>query len=144
MQKIIILGNIGKDADVKTFDGGTQVANFSVAVTERGYKKADGTQVSDHTEWFNCSMWGKNLDNLATYLTKGQKVSIVGKNRTRTYDTEDGTKRYVTELIVDEFEFAGGNKSSEASSNTASQPKTQKSTTASVPPVEETTDDVPF
>lgn len=146
MQKVIVVGNLGKDAEVKSFDSGMSVVNFSVGATERGYTKADGTQVPDHTEWFNCSLWGKNIDKLASYLTKGQKVAVEGKNRTRSYDVEDGGKRYVTELIVENVELLGGAKnteSSEASTPTQSAPKTTKNTNTA-PAVEDTSDDLPF
>lgn len=105
MQKVILIGNLGKDPEVKAFDNGGKVANFTVGVTERGYKTKDGKEIPDHTEWFNCVVKQNGLAGVVEqYVKKGNKVFVEGKMRTREYEKE-GQKRYLTELVVDSLEL---------------------------------------
>lgn len=104
MQKIFLTGNLGADPIVKTFDNGGKVANFSVGVTERGFKTKEGKEIPDHTEWFRCVCGKTGTCNLLEqYIKKGHKVAIVGKFKTRKYD-KDGQELSITELIVEELE----------------------------------------
>jgi single-strand DNA-binding protein len=105
MQKVILIGNLGKDPEVKTFDNGGKVANFSVGVTERGYKTKDGKEIPDHTEWFNCVARNGFAGVVEQYVKKGNKVYVAGKLRTREYNKQDGSKGYMTELNVEELEL---------------------------------------
>ena len=105
MQKVILIGNLGKDPEVKTFDNGGKVANFSVGVTERGYKTKDGKEIPDHTEWFNCVARNGFAGVVEQYVKKGNKVYVAGKLRTREYNKQDGNKGYMTELNVEELEL---------------------------------------
>lgn len=105
MQKVILIGNLGKDPEVKTFDNGGKVANFSVGVTERGYKTKDGKDIPDHTEWFNCVARNGFASVVEQYVKKGNKVYVAGKLRTREYNKQDGSKGYMTELNVEELEL---------------------------------------
>jgi single-strand DNA-binding protein len=105
MQKVILIGNLGKDPEVKTFDNGGKVANFSVGVTERGYKTKDGKEIPDHTEWFNCVARNGFAGVVEQYVKKGNKVYVAGKLRTREYSKQDGSKGYMTELNVEELEL---------------------------------------
>jgi single-strand DNA-binding protein len=93
----IIQGNLGKDPELKTLSSGNDVANFSVAVTERW--KSDG-EMQEHTEWYNVKVFGKQAEVCEKYLHKGDAVLLAGRMRTRTYD-KDGETKYVVELIVD-------------------------------------------
>ena len=105
MQKVILIGNVGKDPEVKSFDNGGKIANFSVGVTERGYTTKDGKNVPEHTEWFNCVVRQSGLAGVVEqYLKKGNKVFVEGKMKTREYE-KDGQKRYLTELMVDSMEL---------------------------------------
>ena len=105
MQKVILIGNLGKDPEVKSFDNGGKIANFTVGVTERGYKTKDGKEIPDHTEWFNCSVRQNGLAGVVEqYVKKGNKVYVEGKLRTREYE-KDGQKKYLTELLVDNMEL---------------------------------------
>ena len=105
MQKVILIGNLGKDPEVKSFDNGGKIANFTVGVTERGYKTKDGKEIPDHTEWFNCSVRQSGLAGVVEqYVKKGNKVYVEGKLRTREYE-KDGQKKYLTELVVDNMEL---------------------------------------
>ena len=105
MQKVILIGNFGKDPEVKSFDNGGKLANFNVGVTERGYKTKEGKEIPDHTEWFTCSVRQPGLVGVVEqYLKKGNKVFVEGKLRTREYE-KDGQKKYLTELMVDSLEL---------------------------------------
>lgn len=105
MQKIIFTGNLGKDPEVKSFDNGGKIANFTVGCTERGYKTKDGKEIPDHTEWFNCVARQNGLVGvIEQYLKKGNKVLVEGKVKTREYE-KDGQKKYLTEIVVDSLEL---------------------------------------
>ena len=105
MQKVILIGNLGKDPEVKSFENGGKLANFNVGVTERGYKTKEGKEIPDHTEWFTCSVRQSGLVGVVEqYLKKGNKVYVEGKLRTREYE-KDGQKKYLTELMVDSLEL---------------------------------------
>ena len=119
MQKVILIGNLGKDPEVKSFENGGKIVNFTVGVTERGYKTKEGKEIPDHTEWFNCSVRQNGLAGVVEqYVKKGNKVYVEGKLRTREYE-KDGQKKYLTELLVDNMELLtpkgdGGSQQSQA------------------------------
>lgn len=104
MQQIIFTGNLGKDPEVKEFENGGSVANFTVGVTERGYKTKDGKEIPDHTEWFNCVAKNGLAKIVKQFLKKGNKVLVVGKIKTREYE-KDGQKKYITEVLADNLEL---------------------------------------
>jgi single-strand DNA-binding protein len=104
MQKVILIGNLGKDPEVKAFENGGKVANFSVADTERAYTTKDGKEIPEHTEWFDCVARGSIANFVESYIKKGHKVYVEGKIKTRSYDKQDGSKAYVKELIVSTLE----------------------------------------
>lgn len=104
MHKIFLTGNVGQDPQVKSFENGGKVANFSVADTERGYKTKDGKEIPDHTEWFRCVVRSSLSDVVEKYLKKGMHVEIIGKLRTREYE-KDGQKYSTTELVVEELKL---------------------------------------
>ena len=105
VNKIILLGNVGKDPEVRYFDNGGAVANFSLATTEKGYTAANGTQVPDRTEWHNIVLWRGLAEVAEKYVKKGSKLYIEGKIRTRSYDDASGNKRYITEVWGDAMEL---------------------------------------
>ncbi|MDR1437408.1 MAG: single-stranded DNA-binding protein [Candidatus Symbiothrix sp.] len=107
VNKIILIGNVGKDPEVRYFDNGGAVANFSLATTERGYTAANGTQVPERTEWHNIVLWRGLAEIAEKYIHKGTKVYIEGKVRTRNYDDAQGIKRYITEVWGDQMELLG-------------------------------------
>lgn len=106
VNKVILLGNVGKDPDVRYPAQGQVVASFSLATTERGYTAANGTQVPERTEWHNIVMWGRNAEVAEKYVRKGTKLYIEGKLRTRSYERNQ-IKHYITEVYVDSFELLG-------------------------------------
>lgn len=105
VNKVILMGNVGKDPQVRDVSG-TKVASFTLATTERAYTKRDGTQVPERTEWHNIVMWRGQADVAEKYIRKGTKLYVEGKLTTRTYE-KDGIKHYVTEVVVDNLELCG-------------------------------------
>ena len=105
MNKVMLIGNVGKEPDVRYYDRDQAVATFSLATTERGYTLQNGTQVPDRTEWHNVVLY-RGLAKIAEkYVHKGDKLFIEGKIRNRSYDDQKGVKRYVTEIIADNMEM---------------------------------------
>jgi len=105
VNKVILVGNLGKDPEVRYTNGSVPVASFSLATTEY-YKDKNGNR-QEITEWHNIVAW-RNLAELAEkYLKKGKQVYIEGKIRTRNWDDKDGNKRYTTEVIADNFILLG-------------------------------------
>jgi single-strand DNA-binding protein len=112
VNKVILVGNVGKDPEMKYFDNDNAIANFSVATNERGFTTSSGTQIPDRTEWHNV-VCRRGLAQIAErFVKKGTLVYIEGKIRTRSYDDQSGVKRYITEIIADNLELlsrkAGG------------------------------------
>jgi single-strand DNA-binding protein len=156
VNKIILLGNVGKDPEVRYFDNGGAVANLTLATTERGYTAANGTQVPDRTEWHNIVLWRGLAEIAEKYVKKGSKIYIEGKIRTRSYDDASGNKRYVTEVWGDNMELLDRKPDSQAGGAPFPQPpvaaarpqepaKQPAAAPASNPPLEkEENDDLPF
>lgn len=105
MNKVFLIGNVGKDPEVRTFDDGGKVANVTIATTERGYKLQNGTEVPDHTDWHNLVVKGGLAKVFEQYVHKGDKVSVVGKVMYREYEDKTGAKRYITEIYVNDMEL---------------------------------------
>ena len=107
INKVILIGNVGRDPEIRYTAPGQAVASFSLATPERGYTAANGTQVPDRTEWHSIVMWGKNAEIAERYIRKGSQLYIEGKLRTRTWEDKNQIKRQVTEIYVDTFDFLG-------------------------------------
>lgn len=105
VNKVILIGNVGKDPEVRYLDTGIAVATFSLATSDRAYTLANGTQVPERTEWHNLVLWRGLAETAEKYVHKGDKLYIEGKIRTRSYDDQAGVKRYVTEIFVDNMEM---------------------------------------
>ena len=97
----MLIGNLGKDPEVQTLEGSIKVAKFSLATTE-SYRDDKG-QTHSNTEWHSIVVWRGLADLAEKYIRKGSTVYIEGKNRTRSYDDKQGTKRYVTEVVADQI-----------------------------------------
>ena len=111
MNKVILKGNCGRDPEITNFENGGKVAQFSLATTERGYKTRDGKDIPDRTDWHNIVVKRSGLAGVCEqYVKKGTPLLIVGKIQTREYTDNSGTKRYVTEINVEELELLGGNR----------------------------------
>ena len=151
INKVILVGNVGKDPEVRYFDNGSCVANFSLATTERGYTAANGTQVPDRTEWHPIVMWKKLAETAEKYVRKGSKLYLEGKIHSRSYDDATGAKRYVTEIWCDSMELLDRKEMptapvNESATTTPPQlPATESVQTAvSDPPIGNATDVLPF
>lgn len=105
LNKVLLIGNVGKDPDVRYIDAGTAFANFTLATNERGYTLANGTVVPERTEWHNIVARREQAQFVEKWVKKGSLVYVEGKIRTRTYDDQSGVKRYVTEIYADRVEF---------------------------------------
>ena len=105
VNKVILLGNVGKDPEVKRLESGIPVASFPLATTERGYTLKNGTQVPEQTEWHNLVTWRGLADIAEKYIKKGDKLYIEGKIKSRSYQDKNGVTRYVTEIMVDQLEM---------------------------------------
>lgn len=143
LNKVILIGNVGKDPDIRYFDNGNAIANFSVATSERGYKLANGTEVPERTEWHNIVASRERAQFTEKYVKKGALVYVEGKIRTRNYDDKEGIKRYVTEILADRIEFynIGTGRRDDAQSSTANTPLPSA---PEVPPAPIPADDLPF
>ncbi len=106
VNKVILVGNLGKDPEVKYLEGGTAVATFSIATSEK-YKDKSGERVTQ-TEWHNIVLWRGLAEIAEKYLKKGSMVYIEGKLRTRSWDDQQGNKRYTTEIVGDNMTMLGG------------------------------------
>ena len=105
VNKVILIGNVGKDPDVRYLDSGVAVATFSLATTERGYTLQNGTQVPDRTEWHNIVLWRGLAQTAEKYVRKGDKLYIEGKIKSRSYDDQNGIKRTIVEIFADNMEM---------------------------------------
>ena len=112
INKVVLLGRLTKDPELRYAAGsGTAVCRFTVAIN-RQFKK-------DETDFINCVAFGKTGETITQYLTKGRQIAVTGSIRTGSYDAQDGTKRYTTDVAVESFEFIGSN-TSEGNNNSNS------------------------
>jgi len=103
--KVQLIGNLGNDPEIINLESGKTLAKFSVATNE-SYKNASGEKVTD-TQWHNVVAWGKTAQIIEKYVTKGKEVAIEGKLTSRSYETKEGEKRYVTEVVCSELLMLG-------------------------------------
>ena len=121
MNKVMLIGNVGKDPDVKYYDADQAVAQFPLATTERGYQLQNGTRVPDRTDWHNIVMWG-NLAKIAErYVHKGDRLYVEGKMRYRYYDDKKGQRRFIAEVYADNMELLTPRSAANATADTTSQ-----------------------
>jgi len=103
--KVQLIGHVGNDPEIKTFDGGKKLAKLNVATNE-SYKNDKGEKVEE-TQWHSLIAWGKNADIIEKYVVKGKEIAIEGKLTHRSYEDKNGEKRYVTEVVIDELLLLG-------------------------------------
>ncbi len=101
--RVQLIGNLGMDPEVKSFDGGRKLAKFSVA-TSQSYTSSKGERVKD-TQWHNIIAWGKLAENAEKYLKKGSEVALEGKLVYRSYENKEGQIKYITEIVLNEFKM---------------------------------------
>lgn len=105
VNKVILIGNVGRDVELRHTPSGATVARFSIATNEK-WKDKNG-QLQEHTEWHNITVWGKQAEFCGTYVTKGRQVYVEGGLRTRTYDDDKGNRRYFTEIRAQIIQLLG-------------------------------------
>ncbi len=103
--KVQLIGHVGNDPEIKTFDGGKKLAKLNVATNE-SYKNDKGEKVEE-TQWHNLIAWGKTADIIEKYVVKGKEIAIEGKLTHKSYEDKSGEKRYVTEIVIDELLMLG-------------------------------------
>ena len=140
INKVILIGNLGKDPDIQRSENGVKRATFSLATTE-SYKNKDGQKV-DHTEWHNIVLWRGLAEVAENYLKKGNTVYIEGRIRKREYEDKDGVKRYITDIHADNMTMLGGPRREGNGEEYATVPKTEGLESNGDAPQPE--DDLPF
>ena len=103
MNRVFLIGRLTKDVELRTIASGSTVANFSIAV-QRPFTSQNGERGVD---FFNCVIWNKPAENLAKYCSKGSQIAVEGRVENRSYDAQDGSKRYITEIQASNVEFLG-------------------------------------
>jgi single-strand DNA-binding protein len=152
VNKVILLGHLGKDAETKFTPGGVARSTFTIA-TNRRWKDQQSGEWKEETDWHNCVLW--RSENLANYLLKGKQVFVEGRLQTRSWDDKDGQKRYMTEVVCDDLVLLGsrgetasaGDYAQPVSMPRSSQPRPQPAATHTPPEDFSqgiTDDDVPF
>lgn len=109
LNKVILIGNVTKDPELETINSGVSVCRFTLAV-QRRYSNSDGER---ETDFLNIITWRTQAENCSKYLKKGSKCAIEGSIQTRSYDAQDGSKRYVTEIVAENVEFLNSKTSQE-------------------------------
>lgn len=144
VNKVILIGHLGKDPEVRHLEGGTTLVNFPLATSET-YSK-DGKKI-EQTEWHNIVMWRGLADVAAKFLQKGKQVYIEGKLRSRNYEDKEGNKRYVTEIVAENFTMLGRKSENEnhgSQQQNSNNPSTTKREDQLVDFSDDGSDDLPF
>ena len=124
LNKVMLIGNVGKEPEVRYIDNGVATATLSLATSTSGYTLPNGTQVPERTEWHNVVLWGGLAEVAEKYVHKGDRIDIEGKIRTNTYEDQYGIRRYRTEILAETMEMLS---SRTATSATMDEPVTDSS-----------------
>ena len=141
LNKVMLIGNVGKEPDVRYLDNGVAVASLTLATTERGYRLQNGTDVPERTEWHNIVLWRGLAETVEKYVHKGDKLFVEGKIRSRSYDDQNGVKRYITEIFADNMEMLSPRSQANQASSLSSSSSPSPSASAQVQGGKE---DLPF
>ncbi|MCU0416400.1 MAG: single-stranded DNA-binding protein [Cytophagaceae bacterium] len=142
INKAILVGNLGKDPEIRSLNDGRKVANFPLATTE-SYKNKNGERV-DNTEWHNVVFYGPIAEVIEKYLRKGSQLYVEGKIRTRSYDDKDGNKKYITEIIGDQMTMLGGGNRTTTGAEAVGTAATVENGTYAASAAGDAADDLPF
>jgi single-strand DNA-binding protein len=142
INKAILIGNVGNDPDVRHLEGGTPVANFSLATSET-YTNRNGERVTQ-TEWHNIVVWRGLAEVVEKYVKKGTQLYIEGRIRTRSWDDREGNKRYTTEIVCDVLQMLGRKGDSNENNNQQPASETSQASNTEPPASNEPDDDLPF
>lgn len=129
--KVILMGNLTRDVEMRTTGSGQSVANFSLAVS-RTWRGQDGQQ-QEQTSFINCVAWGKVGEIIEQYTSKGTPLLVSGRLDQRSYEDKDGNKRQAVEVVVEDFNFIGGGRGDDASSSRSASSSTSKKADDSAP-----------
>ncbi len=140
INKVILVGRLGKDPEVRFTPSGQAVAKFTVATTEK-WRDQQG-QMQERTEWHNIVVWGKQAETCGQYLSKGRQVFIEGRIQSRSYDDKDGNKRYITEIVAQNVKFLGGSEGGGRSAEAGQPLPPGEPSGGPLPPLDD--DDIPF
>ena len=146
LNKVIIVGRLGQDPELRNTQGGTAVCRLSVA-TDRTYQSKQTDDKVQETEWHRVTVWGKQAEMCAQYLSKGREVCVEGRLRTTNYEKAEypGAKFYTTEIVADTVQFLGGKDSGQQNQNQGnSQSQSQGSSGSSSGGEVDLDDDIPF
>ena len=145
VNKVILVGNVGKDAEVRYIDNGVAVATFSLATSET-YTSKSGEKVTT-TEWHNIVAWRGLGEFAGKYIQKGRQLYIEGRIKSRSYEDKDGVKKYITEILADSIQLLGrkepGEGGSASPANDFPQPQSQQNNSENFD-AGDTVDDLPF
>ena len=144
VNKVILVGNVGKDPDVKYLDSGVAVAKFPFATSET-YKNKNNEKITN-TEWHNIVLWRALAGLAEKYIKKGSQLYIEGRIKTRSYDDKDGNKKYITEIYGDNVQLLGRKAESgtEESQSSSQAEETEETFDDILPGNDDVTDDLPF
>ncbi len=140
VNKVILVGNLGRDPEVRTIEGGAKVANFSLATTE-SYRNKEGNRV-DQTEWHRIVLWRGLAEVAEKYLRKGNPVYVEGRIATRKYTDKDGVERTITEIVGTNMTMLGGARRDDTGGYSGS--PVDNTGSVAEPPAEDLNDDLPF
>ena len=140
MNKVILIGNVGQDPEVRNIGTGETVASVSVATSERWKDKQTGER-KEKTEWHRIVVWGKLAEIVRDYVQKGSKVAITGKLQTRKWQDNSGADRYTTEIVATEIEFVGARQDGEGGQSSGGGGRRGG---GQAPPATELDDEIPF
>ena len=143
LNKVMLIGNLGKDPEVRHLENGTAVANFSIATSE-SYKDRNSGEIITNTDWHNVVLWRGLADVSEKYLKKGDKVYLEGKLRSRSYQDQQGVTKYITEVVVDDMVMLGNRNTGEQNSGGQSQQQPTATPKAPDMKLNEEDDDLPF
>lgn|SRR5690554_6610745 len=147
VNKVILLGNLGKDPEVRTLENGVKVCSFPLATSE-SYKDRNTGQTITRTEWHNIVMWRGLADVAERFLEKGKQIYVEGKIQTRNYQDKEGNQRYMTEIVANEMTMLGGKSDGDSGRSERPEPRHESvgsgNTSSNAPDIESEDDDLPF
>ncbi len=138
VNKAILIGNLGRDPELRYTPSGAAVCTFSIATTEK-WRDKQTNEMKESTNWHNIVLWGKQAETAKQYLTKGSPVYIEGRIQTRSWD-DNGVKKYITEIVGQRLQFLG-RRGGEAAAESEAPPPPEAD---AAPPMAEEDDDLPF
>lgn len=142
LNQVFLLGHVGKDPEVRSLEGGLKVATFSLATSTGGYKKQDGTEVPEKTQWHSIVCWRGLADIAERFIKKGDRLTVLGTIQYRQYEGSDGVKRYATDILA--LDLILGGKSDSPSTSRPAPTAADAPTRDDFPAPPPEADDLPF